>query len=226
MMKNAVLIISIPIIFFSDLLFAAIILIPADYPTIQEGINAANEGDTVLVSPGTYAENIIWPVVNGIKLIGEDRNTTIIDGNQSGSVIYFHDSTIDTSTLVSNFTIKNGSSSKGGGIYCFESEPSLINLLVSENSTSEYGGGIYCRFSDPVLVNVVISENSSSYGGGIYCSGSDPNLGNVTIKNNLASYGGGLYCITNSSPRGLPFVSTNSTPLDPSASKRKIFPPS
>ena len=149
-MKNAVLIISIPIIFFSDLLFAAIILIPADYPTIQEGINAANEGDTVLVSPGTYAENIIWPVVNGIKLIGEDRNTTIIDGNQSGSVIYFHDSTIDTSTLVSNFTIKNGSSSKGGGIYC----------------------------------------------------------------------------ITNSSPRGLPFVSTNSTPLDPSASKRKIFPPS
>ena len=45
--------------------------VPSQYSTIQAGLNAASTGDTVLVAVGTYNENIIWPDVNGIKLISE-----------------------------------------------------------------------------------------------------------------------------------------------------------
>ncbi|MBL7052116.1 MAG: DUF1565 domain-containing protein [Candidatus Marinimicrobia bacterium] len=147
----------------SGLLFATTINIPADYSTIQAGLNAASEGDIVLVAAGTYTENITWPATNGIKLIGEDRETTIIDGNQSGNVIYFNSSSIDTITLITGFTIQNGSASgSGGGIYCYNSSPSLENVTISNNSASDYGGGIYCYDSSPSLVDVTITGNSAT----------------------------------------------------------------
>ena len=72
----------------SSSLTANIINVPADSATIQSAINGAINGDTVLVQPGTYPENIIWPDVNGIKLISAgDSSNTIIDGGANGSVI-------------------------------------------------------------------------------------------------------------------------------------------
>ena len=58
------------------------IIVPDDYPTIQAAINAANDGDTVFVRNGTYYENVV--VNKPVSLVGEDKQTTNIDGNNTG----------------------------------------------------------------------------------------------------------------------------------------------
>ena len=91
--------------------------VPVDYSTIQSALSAANEGDMVLVQPGTYTENIFWPETNGIKLISAgDSSNTIIDGGGISSVVYINPQTaaIDTTTLIQGFKITNGGNSVYG----------------------------------------------------------------------------------------------------------------
>ena len=187
---------------------AAIIHIPADYPTIQQGIDAAVIGDTVLVDPGTYVENIILNEKNitvaSLFLTTQNKayiSQTIIDGNQAGSVVTFN-YCYETTTRLSGFTIRNGLNSQGygGGIYLEESSPTLDNLIITNNSVSGgwyggQGGGMFCGYySNPVLKNILITGNSADNGGGIYFYYYNfPILENVTITDNTASYGGGIY---------------------------------
>jgi len=175
---------------------ANVINVPDDYSTIQAGVDAASNGDTVLVQPGTYEENINYNgkniVVGSLFLTTSNTSfisVTVIDGNQNGSVVTFN-SGENTSAVLTGFTIQNGlASNKGGGIYCNNSSPSLENVTISGNSATGYyygyGGGIYCYDSSPSLVNVTISGNSAySYGGGIFCDWySNPSLVNCILWN-------------------------------------------
>ena len=185
--------------------FGTTIHVPDDQPSIQAGLNYAVEGDTVLVAAGTYFENIIWPSMNGIKLIGSGEEDCIIDGDSLASVIRFEEElsgVIDTTTVVTGFTIQNGYARQdsvdydGGGIYCYASSPCLINVSVLHNSAYWQGGGIYCFESDPYLQNVNVSNNSAFGGGGICCeSYSNPTLVAVTVNDNSAlTHGGGIRC--------------------------------
>ena len=188
---------------FCWLLGATLINVPADYETIQAGINAATEGDSVLVAAGIYYENIDWPAVNGIKLIGESEENCIIDGDSFVSVIRFETELggiIDTTTVIKHFTIQNGWDNFGGGIFLWFSSPSLENVTIIDNFALFFGGGVYCDNSNPNLENVTLTNNSASYnGGGIYCEVSNPNLINVTITNNLTlNSGGGISCCNSS----------------------------
>jgi len=184
-------------------LYTTIINIPADQPTIQQGIETSVNGDTVLVQPGTYLENVNYNgkniTVASLFLTTQDTiyiSETIIDGNQNGSVVTF-ESEEDTTAVLSGFTIKNGFGNHGGGIYCYYSSSTLSNLIIHNNSAEHYGGGIYSWNSYfPIkIINVLVAENSANHGGGIYLKGNyNTVLQDLVIQNNHSYYrGGGLF---------------------------------
>ncbi|MEE2859037.1 MAG: right-handed parallel beta-helix repeat-containing protein [Candidatus Neomarinimicrobiota bacterium] len=192
---------------FLSLSYSATLLVPDEYSTIQFAIDAAFEGDSVLVSTGTYYENIIWPATNGINLIGSGEESCIIDGNELASVMRFEEDLGGISTtFITGFTIQNGNAQdcgytdshqcRGGGMYFYFSSPTFTNMIISDNLAYQ-GGGMYLLSSAPIFTNVIISDNSATHGGAIYISSStSPTFTNVTISDNLAPYGGGIYLLS------------------------------
>jgi len=191
--------------------FATIINIPDDQPTIQEGINVAVDGDTILVQPGTYVENIDFVgknvTVASLFLTTQDTTyiyQTVVDGDQNGSVVTF-ESGEDSTAVLLGLKIRNGYGGSyqyqnGGGITCKNfSNPQLKYLHITDNWSGD-GGGIYCLDSDPILEHLLISENttgSDGYGGGIFFKYSNAVIKNVVIQNNNAPFGegGGINCL-------------------------------
>ncbi len=183
-----------------------IINVPADYSTIQQGIDTAFNGDTVLVQPGTYVENIDYNgkniTVASLFLTTLDTSyisQTIIDGDSILSVVYFVNGE-DSTTVLSGFTITNGLGGYttsgtgapiyyGGGITCkYGSKPNINNTVLIKN----YSNGLLCEESaHPCLTNVIIKENS---GGGIYCGDANMDLQKVSITGNNSYRGGGICC--------------------------------
>ena len=220
-MRKSITIVFLSVAYLCPSCWATIINVPDDYPTIQQGINASSDGDTVLVQPDTYVENINFNdhsiVLGSLFLTTGDTSyisTTIIDGNSSGSVVTVA-ANEDSTTTITGFTIRNGSASDGGGIYFHAYGITLSNLIISNNTASYQGGGIFIwplYASHYVnIFNCTISGNSSDIeGGGIYsrlglnCS---LNISGCLIENNecLGSNGkgGGIYTST-------PTVITNS----------------
>ncbi|SDU42640.1 right-handed parallel beta-helix repeat-containing protein [Desulfobacula phenolica] len=189
--------------------FGATLDVPTDYATIQAGIDAAVDGDTVLVADGTYTgEGNKDLDFNGKAITVQsktDAEYCIIDCENDGRGFYFH-SGEDENSVVSGFTITNGYVEYGyyggGGICCKDSSPSILNCTISNNSVLGYtewdsaiGGGIYCSGASPSISNCTVRGNSANkYGGGIYCSESSPTISGCTVSDNAADYGGGIYC--------------------------------
>ena len=109
-----------------------------NYTKIQDAINNASNGDTVFVYNGTYYENVV--IDKSINLIGEDRNSTIIDGVGIGNVITI----TDDNTLLKNFTIQNG------GYYPFYALVKITsnNNTISNNTVIHAFHGIWLNNSD------------------------------------------------------------------------------
>jgi len=81
--------------------------VPGDQPTIQGAINAASNGDTVLVAPGTYYENINFNGKAVTVTSSRGPSVTIIDGGQNGSVVTF-DSGETMRSGLNGVAIQNG----------------------------------------------------------------------------------------------------------------------
>ena len=169
-----------------------------DFIEIQPAIDAAADGDTVLVAPGEYV--ITEPInfnrttefgtpAKNLRLRSESGpDSTIIqmsdeptDLDRASVVIFEHGETGDS--ILAGFTVTGGTGTKVGK-----------EIFLAELPWEKAGGGILCRNnSSPTIANCMIFENSADRaGGGVACgSGCSPTLRNCTISENSSEYSGG-----------------------------------
>ncbi len=174
----------------STLSYADTLLVPSEYGSIQEGIDAAVEGDTVQVADGTYSEMIVFTEV-GITVISETgAENTIIDGSMtSGSVVTFE----EDSCILDGFTVSSGNAEDGAGVYSLKSL-TIQNCILSGNAATRNGGGIFIDGGTLSLDNVTFNGNTSKTGGGVYMRSSSGSITSTLFEHNSASlHSGGLY---------------------------------
>ena len=147
--------------------------VPSAYPTIQLAIIYCQPGDTVLVAPGTYVENIDL-LGKVITVKGAGPGQSIIDGNQQGSVVTFkwHET---SQTVLDGFTLRNGSGT-------------WMPVLASGLYT---GGGIIIQsqgigYPTPTIRNCEITANQCPQGAGVFCN-TIFTLENCHIHGNVAA---------------------------------------
>jgi hypothetical protein len=177
------------------------------FATIQHAIASVDTGDTIIVHPGTYVENVDFAgksiVLGSNWLFANDTtavDSTIIDGNHSGPVVTISNGEDSTTALI-GFTLKNGSGAaignynKGGGIYIEGSRPSIRWVNIEDCAADGgWGGGIYISDSDVSLIRTNISRNHAQWGGGIAAENSHLILRFTTLIDDSASVsGGGVY---------------------------------
>lgn len=111
------------------------------YCSIQDATDDASPGDMVQVAAGTYYENIT--LEDGVQLLGAGADVTTIDGGGSGSGVTAIG--VGSETILDGFTITNGSTDRGGGIYCNNASPIIRNNIIMDNHSQDAGGGIYYK---------------------------------------------------------------------------------
>ena len=167
-----------------------------DYLTIQAGIDAASDGDEVVVCDGVYTgagnKNLDF---QGKAIIVRSENSAencVIDCESDGRGFRF-DSGETTDAVVDGFAISNGYwDGPGGGILITSnSNPTVVNCTFSGNSTRGAGGGIATIDSDPTVINCTFIGNSAYYGGGMYNHGGAPIVVNCTFSENSGAWRGG-----------------------------------
>lgn len=175
------------------IIHSTLVTVPTDVSTIQQAINNAENGDTIIVLPGTYNENLFinknitlksnYYISNDTNII----NTTIINGTQTSNVITINNSC----PKIFGLTITNG---LGRGISCSQSSPYLKNLIISNNNgvNSGGGGGLFFDYGSPVIENTIIRNNTACFGGAIYTTGANLKIRNVLFKSNSATNGCGF----------------------------------
>jgi hypothetical protein len=116
---------------------ATIIHVPGQYPTIQAGVNAAHQGDTVLVAPGTYTENV--QLSEGVNLFGSGWDTTTIDGGGLADVV---SALYVNNTIIDGFTIQNSQQggSSPGNIGVFFNPHSNVGSKILRNCRIRHNG--------------------------------------------------------------------------------------
>lgn len=201
-MKTAQITTILIVMFVFSISYGEVIHVPDEYATIQAGINAAYEGDTVLVASGNYkgeGNRSISFMGKAIVVMSEQGpEETVINCELLGNGFVFDDYETNNSML-QGFQTLNGKNFWGGGIYCYQSSPIIANCILSHNK-AQFGGGMYVYGpASPQVENCLISENESEYsGGGLYHNeDAAPVYNNCVIVDNISGdAGGGVYCYT------------------------------
>ncbi len=146
------------------------IRVPANQPTIQAGIDAAQNGDTVLVAPGTYNENIDFHGKAITVTSGATSYTSavpVINGTQNGAVATFNSG--ETSVAILNgFVLQNGHTSAGanvpgGGVFIDHASPTITNDVITNNTGC---GVLIVNGASPVIQgnDIKLSQYTNDFG--------------------------------------------------------------
>lgn len=198
------------------------ISVPNDFSLIDEAMDYAKSGDTVVVEPGTYNEHIDF---RGKSVLLTSRfyetgdvsfiKSTIIKGSSSSVVIFMNNEKKDA--VIQGFTITGGTgiiytrpnlnvTLGGGGIMAFRSSPTIRFNIIQDNEATNTsgansfagGGGIRAELGSPIIQNNIIQSNKGGFGGGIFLDATAATVTNNVITGNRATKsdfggGGGLY---------------------------------
>lgn len=193
--------------------------VPISQPTIQEAINVAFEGDTIVVYDGVYTGKMN----RNISFLGKSITVrsqhgpayTIIDAERTYQTrVFLFDSEEDNATVLDGFTITGGSIADhntygGAGVACVSSSPLIRNCVFKNNNSltthplGAVGGGASFHWSSAILENCTFINNSAIWGGAIYTASSDITLRRCNI---VFSDRGGALLVTNSGTSYVPKI--------------------
>ncbi len=194
----------------------------ADFDNIQAAVDAALEGDEIVVMPGVYTSSQNGHVINmlgkGITLRSSDPSnpdivqTTIIDGNgERRGISCFNGESNYTrirglsfiNCFSADFDYNNNGTidlfeTAGGGMYCIGSSPIVSDCRFTHN-VAIIGGGAFCASeSYPIFEKSLFTNNTANnYGGGLSCYLSNPTIADCIFQSNTTlTYGaGGMSCL-------------------------------
>ncbi len=179
---------------------AEIIRVPEDYPTIQAGIDAAANGDTVIVGDGRYSGQGNTDIdFRGKPITVRSTNgpdACVVDPEGLGRGFNFQ-SGETAASILDGFTITDGDAEEGAGIRCVGSAPVIRNCRIDGNRAAR-GAGVYCGERCGITLEAcTVSENVSIYwgneGGGILCERADSLIMDACVlRDNYASYGAAI----------------------------------
>jgi len=163
---------------------------PEDCTRIQDAIDNTSDGDTIYVYGGTYYENVV--IDKSVDLVGEHRETTIIDGRNDTNVIVI----LTNNVTMSGFTVQNSST---GFWTCWAikaqrdktSISSLKNIHISNCDILNNNGGILFTNTSDSIINDCTIKNNNHYSVKIKSFSDNVTIYNCTIKNNGKEVGGG-----------------------------------
>ncbi len=181
--------------------------VPADYPTIQEAIDAAGDGDQIVVAPGTYIGREITLRGKAITVRSSDPldpavvEATVVDGDSIAGVFRIREGEGPRSSI-KGLKIVRGYAASGAGILCVNSSPTITWCVLERNQANSEGGGgggIACLDSHPLIEHCTLRMNIADHGGGIHCESSSPLIRSCSLSENAGlDNGGGISCFSGS----------------------------
>jgi hypothetical protein len=184
------------VLWFTPAAIGDTIIIPDDYPTIQQGIGAALVGDTVLVAAATYYEHLDFLGKSILVKSIEGAQATVLESYYQGTPIVSFVNGEGSASILDGFTIQN--SIDAPAMYISGSSPTIVNNSFIDNINYGEGGGISAKnLSFPSVINNIFMGNRAIRGAGVdsgELTQSDIMLsGNVFIDNYSETHGGGAF---------------------------------
>ncbi len=180
-------------------------VVPDDHATLQDAVDAAADGETVCVAPGTYTGCVDLGGAEVTLLGVAGPAATVLDGSDNDCTPLVRFGTAEgPGAVLSGFTLSHSFGYRGGCVEVDGASPTLQDLVFEYGGTINAegrGGGLYVRSGAPHVSNILVRNSESAgggydgygygYGGAVYLEDSDAVLDGVVLVDNYGAFGGG-----------------------------------